>query len=106
MEVLVCRVWREIKKPPNAFQAEYQKLDILPLQIVDEILDAGDNLLAVDYMKLGKLAYVLQVSTSLVIDNESRARVFLQFLVLCEQLLADNLADILPRNKYNGGDSA
>lgn len=75
----------------------------MPLQVIDQVLDAAHRPLRLDHLEFSQLAYVLQVSTPLVVYHEIGVYVFPELLVLGEDGLEDLLLDVFELLGDDGG---
>ena len=106
IKVLIGSLSRQIQKPSNIFKRKDEELDVMPLEILNEVMQRRDNLFGIDDLELGKLTEILPVAVLLVGHNEGSARVLLHLVVLEEQALVDHLAHVLEGLVDDGGDAA
>lgn len=75
----------------------------MPLQVIDQVLDAAHRPLRLNHLEFSQLADVLQVSTTLVVYHEIGVDVFPELLVLGEDGLEDLLLDVFELLGDDGG---
>lgn len=98
--VLVGTGWREVKVSTYALQCSNQQFYVVSLQIIDQVLDAGDGPLVFDEFEFGELTDILQIATALIVDDEIGVYVFSQFLVISEEGLKHCLLDVAIVDSY------
>lgn len=104
--VLVGTDWREIQVSSHTFQSRNKQFDVVTLQIIDQILEAGDGPLILYEFKFGELTNVLKITTAFIVDDEICVYIFPQFFVIGEEGLKDCLLDVAVVDCHYGCDAA
>ena len=92
--LLVGTDGRKVKESADTFECSYEELDVISLQIIDEVLKAGDCSIVINQLKFSELADILQIAAALIVDHEIGVDIISQPFVIREERVDDAFLDV------------